>query len=1264
MSFRRLLTPALALVLTAALTPTAAAQSTADDSSAVGQSTAAAPRQQLQQEEDPEQKAPCPEPDPTYVSTCGPVFTQPQWSDSGGWDDPSKYETIQTADLDGDGLAELLGRSATGLSVFTWDPTLGQWTYTIGPSGGPALIMRDAEGWVFPEQYGTIQTADIDNRGADELLARFPDGLRAFRWNAGTGEFEQLGAAFDVLADGPDADFVATTIQSGFRFADGSVGLIFQTSDGLATYSWDRDNLVWAPKASLQEDFVAVGTEPSHVDTIQTADVDGDGSDEVLARFPDGLRTYFYSEQTELWTTRTPPLARMDDSSNFGESPYYDTIQTGDIDGDGKADLIGLLTATSVLQWRWTSSGWTAIELIESNDWVQNSHALTIQTADLDGNGRDELISRFGSGIFAWRYDPDTGWSTFGPGRPLIELSDPVWNDPGKYLTIQTADLDGDERAELLARGTFGVRTFAWSEMTPAFVRPRPYSNFPTYNGDEAAAYREVNEILDIPDIIAVFTDGASPPRQATLLEYFDTLARNCTPAPPDPPNPPSYSTCTPPAGSGVNPTAFTTVTNDVSAWLWAGQGVAQHHDDLHETLTTLFLNEQGTFPAIDGDFKIDGGVDKPAVPEYLALFDGVVDVVNDIVQLIPEDEIAKDVVDAVRIVATTADALGAVADGLGLAPAQPDTPPKAYEDVTTQLATYQQNTGDLIDAQRNYVLADPGLLMAVGSAVQTRALLIDQTAMLSSGRQRFNEWVYQTYLPVFWAQYEVSPCETSVAHGWYCSPPAAGPYVSGGSGDGAFTAVLGNGSTCTGHLFVEHCSWDVPTGELQNLIWDAVSESCTYDLTKPGTADVWRYGCSLGVPPGGALNDQDGWNLPVMTCSTQDTLPGSHCSVTTLDEDADGVPDPVETSAPNAGDGNDDGIPDRHQPDVASLLAFDVIDHVTFVASEGSVFEHVGIVPPLDDPAPTQPPPATIELPLGNFGFEVTADPDATVTILLPSSFEPDSFYRFGATGQDPPLDWFEFLSDGTTGAIIDGDEISVNVRDGARGDADGLTDGVVASGGAPSVPTAVFGRDVAFVSSRSTPTLADRPLVNRLKARGAIVTVVDDDDLRHVGDDIDPTATDLIVVSRWASAHKIGDTLTAAAIPVVTWEPDLYDDLGMTGRSRADRGTTRQRHEQITITDADSPLAGGLPEGPTSITRWPTRVSFGKPAEGAMVAVTVDDGAAVFGYDTGDTMVAIAAPAPRVGLPFDALAPLHLTEDGWALYDAAADWAIGDDR
>src|SRR5271154_1935123 len=38
----------------------------------------------------------------SYDGICGPEFESPAWGDAAGWTDPSKYSTIQLADITGD----------------------------------------------------------------------------------------------------------------------------------------------------------------------------------------------------------------------------------------------------------------------------------------------------------------------------------------------------------------------------------------------------------------------------------------------------------------------------------------------------------------------------------------------------------------------------------------------------------------------------------------------------------------------------------------------------------------------------------------------------------------------------------------------------------------------------------------------------------------------------------------------------------------------------------------------------------------------------------------------------------------------------------------------------------------------------------------------------------------------------------------------------------------------------------------------------------
>lgn len=121
----------------------------------------------------------CPDVTPSYVSPCGPLSATPQWSDSGGWDDPSTYEAIQLANIDGEPGDELIGRSSVG--IWVEKVIAGQWRMPGTADGGVALPLSDDRGWNAPQYYSTIQAGDVNGDGAEELLARAGDGLHLYR---------------------------------------------------------------------------------------------------------------------------------------------------------------------------------------------------------------------------------------------------------------------------------------------------------------------------------------------------------------------------------------------------------------------------------------------------------------------------------------------------------------------------------------------------------------------------------------------------------------------------------------------------------------------------------------------------------------------------------------------------------------------------------------------------------------------------------------------------------------------------------------------------------------------------------------------------------------------------------------------------------------------------------------------------------------------------------------------------------------------------
>jgi hypothetical protein len=82
----------------------------------------------------------------------------------------------------------------------------------------------------------------------------------------------------------------------------------------------------------------------------------------------------------------------------------------------------------------------------------------SLRTGDIDGDGKTDVLALDGSGLQAWTYDPGAkAWRKFAPSTPLA-LNGDLWNQqPEEYGTIQVGDVDGDGRDDVVARGPFGI---------------------------------------------------------------------------------------------------------------------------------------------------------------------------------------------------------------------------------------------------------------------------------------------------------------------------------------------------------------------------------------------------------------------------------------------------------------------------------------------------------------------------------------------------------------------------------------------------------------------------------------------------------------------------------------------------------------------------------------------------------------------------------------------------------------------------------------
>ncbi len=132
-------------------------------------------------------------------------------------------------------------------------------------------------------------------------------------------------------------------------------------------------------------------------------------------------------------------------------------------------------------------------------------------------------------------------------------------------------------------------------------------------------------------------------------------------------------------------------------------------------------------------------------------------------------------------------------------------------------------------------------------------------------------------------------------------------------------------------------------------------------------------------------------------------------------------------------------------------------------------------------------------------------------------------------------------------------------------------------------------------------------------------------------------------------------------SAVPVLTWEPRLFYDLGMIPGSTHQKDWAAARQQtHLAIANPGHPLAAGL-AGRVRASSDPVQYSWGRVRGDALKIATLADDparAAIFAYDRGAAMPGLHAPAPRVGLFLFDTTSLSLTPEGWALFDAAVLW------
>ncbi|MGW8357471.1 FG-GAP-like repeat-containing protein [Streptomyces wedmorensis] len=343
---------------------------------------------------------------PTSVDVKSTVWKQRWWTSkpAASWSLALRHKAT------GKVVRTLTGGEARGLVAAAWDgkdtagapAPNGAYTWTLTAKAADGVGADLSVSGALSVSGGTAVAVYRDLAGDDgigDLLVMDTTGLVSMYRGTGTG-------ALSARIAGTGAKFPTTSVfvPTGDLNGDRCVDVYARVGDQLRAYRPGCGKVL-----SASSPYTVVGSGWGTYDVLTSpGDVNGDGYADLIARQASTGDVYFYAGTAG---HGMKPRVRI----AAGWKLYKKLVGAGDLNGDGRGDLLGVDTAGVLWRYYGTATGGLSPRVKLGTGW--GAYTSLVGVGDLSGDGRADLVARDSAGKL-WRY-AGAGNGLYG-GRVLI----------------------------------------------------------------------------------------------------------------------------------------------------------------------------------------------------------------------------------------------------------------------------------------------------------------------------------------------------------------------------------------------------------------------------------------------------------------------------------------------------------------------------------------------------------------------------------------------------------------------------------------------------------------------------------------------------------------------------------------------------------------------------------------------------------------------------------------------------------------------------